>query len=47
MFDLNRLYNADCMEAMKEIPDKFFSLLYVTRLMVSGMTDSASGYITT
>jgi len=26
MFDLNRLYNADCMEAMKEIPDKFFQL---------------------
>lgn len=21
MFELNRLYNADCMEAMKEIPD--------------------------
>ncbi len=26
MFELNRLYNADCMEAMKEIPDKFFEL---------------------
>ena len=26
MFDLNRLYNADCMEAMKEIPDGFFQL---------------------
>lgn len=26
MFDLNRLYNADCMEAMQEIPDKFFQL---------------------
>lgn len=26
MFDLNRLYNIDCMEAMKEIPDKFFQL---------------------
>lgn len=24
MFELNRLYNLDCMEAMKEIPDKFF-----------------------
>lgn len=23
---LNRLYNADCMEAMKQIPDKFFQL---------------------
>ena len=26
MFDLNRRYNADCMEAMKEIPDGFFQL---------------------
>lgn len=26
MWELNRLYNADCMEAMKEIPDKFFEL---------------------
>lgn len=26
MFELNRLYNADCMQAMKEIPDKFFQL---------------------
>lgn len=26
MFDLNKLYNRDCMEAMKEIPDKYFEL---------------------
>ena len=26
MFDLNRIYNLDCMEAMKEIPDGFFQL---------------------
>ena len=26
MFELNRLYNLDCMEAMKEIPDKYFQL---------------------
>lgn len=26
MFELNRLYNLDCMEAMKEIPDKFFEV---------------------
>jgi len=26
VFDLNRLYNADCMEAMQEIPDKYFQL---------------------
>lgn len=23
---LNKLYNVDCMEAMKHIPDKFFQL---------------------
>lgn len=26
MFELNRLYNMDCMTAMREIPDKFFEL---------------------
>ena len=26
MFELNRLYNLDCMEAMRKIPDKFFEL---------------------
>lgn len=26
MFNLNRIYNLDCMEAMKEIPDNFFQL---------------------
>lgn len=26
MFELNRLYNMNCMEAMKEIPDKYFQL---------------------
>ena len=26
MFELNRLYHMDCMEAMKEIPDKYFEL---------------------
>lgn len=25
-YELNRLYNADCIEAMKSIPDKFFQL---------------------
>lgn len=29
MWELNRLYNADCMQAMKEIPDKFFELAIV------------------
>lgn len=26
MWELNRIYNVDCMKAMKEIPDKFFEL---------------------
>ena len=30
VFELNRLYNADCMEAMKEIPDKYFEHHYKT-----------------
>lgn len=28
-FKLNTLYNLDCMEAMKEIPDKYFDLAIV------------------
>ena len=28
-FELNKLYNMDCMEAMKEIPDKHFDLAIV------------------
>lgn len=29
MYELNRLYNADCMEAMQHIPDKYFELAIV------------------
>lgn len=29
MMELNRLYNMDCMEGMKEFPDKFFDLAVV------------------
>ncbi|MBN1042401.1 site-specific DNA-methyltransferase [Clostridium botulinum] len=29
MFELNKLYNLDCMQAMKEIPDKYFDLAIV------------------
>lgn len=29
MFELNKLYNMDCLAAMKEIPDKFFELAIV------------------
>lgn len=28
-YELNNLYNADCMEAMKDIPDKHFELAIV------------------
>jgi site-specific DNA-methyltransferase (adenine-specific) len=27
--ELNKLYNMDCMEGMKEIPDKYFDLAIV------------------
>ena len=29
MFELNNLYNMDCMQGMKEIPDKYFDLAIV------------------
>ena len=29
MLELNKLYNMDCMEGMKEFPDKFFDLAVV------------------
>ena len=29
MFELNKLYNMDCMEGMKQIPDKYFELAIV------------------
>lgn len=29
MFELNKLYNIDCMEGMKLIPDKYFDLAIV------------------
>lgn len=29
MFELNQIYNIDCMHAMKEIPDKYFEIAIV------------------
>ena len=29
MIELNKLYNLDCMEGMKEFPDKYFDLAIV------------------
>ena len=36
MFELNRLYNLDCLKAMKEIPDKYFELAIVDPPYFSG-----------
>lgn len=36
MFELNRLYNLDCMEGMAEIPDNFFELAIVDPPYFSG-----------
>lgn len=40
MFELNRLYNLDCMEAMREIPDKYFQLAIVD--VPYGINEAAS-----
>lgn len=29
MYDLNKLYNLDCMEVMRNTPDKYFDLAIV------------------
>jgi site-specific DNA-methyltransferase (adenine-specific) len=50
MLELNRLYNMDCMEGMKQFPDKYFELAIVdppygiNRLHSGGMPKS-SGFI--
>jgi len=38
--ELNRLYNMDCMEGMKEIPDKYFDLAIVDPPYGISITDS-------
>lgn len=35
MLELNKLYNMDCMQGMKEFPDGFFDLRSLIRLTVS------------
>ena len=42
MLELNRLYNLDCMQGMKEFPDGF--LQSSIRLTGSGLTDSGSAF---
>jgi site-specific DNA-methyltransferase (adenine-specific) len=32
MLELNKIYNCDCLEGMKQIPDKYFELAIVTML---------------
>ena len=39
MFELNELYNLDCMEAMREMPDKCFDLAIVDPPYGSGDDD--------
>ncbi len=43
MFELNRLYNMDCMEAMKEIPDKYFQLAICDPPYGGGVQRNATG----
>lgn len=44
MFELNRLYNMDCMKAMQEIPDKFFELAICDPPYGIGMDGGCVGY---
>lgn len=44
MLELNRLYNLDCMQGMKEFPDGFFDLAIVDHLTGLGLTDSGSAF---
>lgn len=44
MLELNRLYNLDCMQGMKEFPDGFFDLAIPIRLTGSGLTDRGSAF---
>ena len=39
-YELNRLYNEDCLEAMKSIPDKYFDLAIVDPPYGISITDS-------
>ena len=45
MFDLNKLYNLDCMQAMKEIPDGFFELAIVDPPYGGGDMNASSGWL--
>ena len=44
MYELNRLYNIDCMKAMRCIPDKYFDLAIVDPPYGIGV-DGQKGYI--
>ena len=43
MYEKPDLYNADCMEAMKEFPDKFFDLAVVDPPYGSGNANDMGG----
>lgn len=40
MLELNKIYNMDCMEAMKQIPDKYFDLCIVDPPYGIGISDN-------
>jgi len=44
MLELNKLYNMDCMEGMKDIPDKYFELAIVDPPYGIGMDGGNVGY---
>ncbi len=44
MLELNRLYNMDCMEGMKQFPDKYFELAIVDPPYGIGMDGGNVGY---
>lgn len=43
MLEMNHLYNQDCMEGMKDIPDKFFELAIVDPPYGIGIGTSVGG----
>lgn len=43
MLELNQLYNIDCMDGMKQFPDKYFELAIVDVPYGIGASDYARG----
>jgi DNA modification methylase len=47
MLELNQLYNMDCMEGMKQFPDKYFELAIVDPPYGIGASDYKRGALNT